>query len=142
MLRQLSIFIILFLIISCEKDSEKLTQDSALESIAGTWYLSEKETGSYGQKYWTDAQASQKDHRIILNDGSILDLDSLVVCCPPSALVINKSYVELAKNGQFAANPMCALVSCETCPSWELTWTGHTMVITYCNGTRLKYVKR
>jgi hypothetical protein len=112
------------------------------ESVAGTWHLSEKEMGSFGKKYWIDAQGTSKDIRVILPDGSILDADSLMICCAPTSLLINKRLVELKPNPSLTVNPLCALMECVSCPTWDLEWAGNQLVITYCDGTRLKYLRR
>jgi len=112
------------------------------ESVAGLWHLSEKEAGSFGKKYWIDAQATSKDSRIILRDGSILGEDSLTVCCAPTSLFINKRLIEVKPNPTLTTNPLCTLIECISCPTWDLEWAGNQLIITYCDGTRLKYLRR
>lgn len=141
MLRQLSILLFLFLTLSCQKDSMDVPSDALAESVAGVWHLSEKEAGSFGKKYWEDAKATPKDHRIILGNGSVLDTDSLSVCCAPTSLLINKNLIEVKPNPSLTVNPLCALIECVSCPTWDLEWTGNQLIITYCDGTRLKYLR-
>lgn len=118
-----------------------ISLDSFMQSTTGTWRLTERETGPFGKKYWIDAQGTVKDNRILRADGYILDSDSLVVCCMPTSLLINKKTWDLVPNPSLVANPLCSLNGCVSCSAWELEWLGSQLIITYCDGTRLKYTR-
>lgn len=126
---------------SCKKDSDVLLQPNFV-SIAGTWRLAEIEKGSFGQKYWEAANASSSDNIIFLQDGAILDSDSLLLCCSPTSLLINNQLLEIKPDKSLAANPICAFVNCVSCPTWEVQWKNDELIISYCDGTREKYKRR
>ncbi len=141
MLRQLFNFLFLLLLFSCKKEAIDVPVNDYMHSISGQWNLSQREKGTYGKKYWEDARATSKDHLIFLESGTIVDLDSLPVCCQPNYLQINKVTIEIKPSPQVAPNPVCALVQCIGCTTWDLEWAKNMLIITYCDGTRLKYIK-
>lgn len=141
MLRQLSILLILLLVLSCKEDSADVSPDMYMDSVSGQWNLFQQEKGTYGKKYWENVQATSKDHLIILDKGNIVGLDSMAICCAPNFLQINKTLVEIKANPQVTLNPQCALVQCASCSTWDLELVKNTLIITYCDGTRLKYIR-
>jgi hypothetical protein len=143
MLRQLFILLLLFIVSACSKDTADAPQADALYgSVAGTWHLSEKEAGSYGQKYWVNANGTAKDIRVILQDGTILTTDSLQVCCAPKSYYINGYLRDLPEPDSKLVNPACAVIQCEYCSVWDMDLRADQLIITYCKGEKLKYVRR
>ena len=140
MLRQVYILIFLLIVLSCKQDS--LDAQPNFDSISGIWVLKEVETGSYGQKYWT-AFAGQTSRKFIFRgDGAVLGADSLLICCAPTSLLVNKQLLEIKPATAPPVNPLCALVNCAPCPQWDIEWKRNELIILYCNGEREKYVRQ
>ena len=140
MLRQVYILFFLFLIQSC-KSEDAGVMDADFVSVSGTWRLIEIEKGSFGQKFWEATGNKPAKNLIFREDGAILDSDSLAVCCGPTSLLINGQFFEIKPQQTVVVNPICAVVNCTSCPTWEITWNGNQMIITYCDGSREKYTK-
>ena len=139
MLRQVYILLFLLILVSCKQDS--LEAQANFETLSGTWSLKEVENGSYGQKYWT-AFAGQPSRKIIFRaDGAVLSSDSLLICCAPTSLLVNKQLLEIKPATSPPVNPLCALVNCAPCPQWEIEWKRNEIIILYCSGEREKYVR-
>ena len=110
--------------------------------IAGTWRLIETEKGGFGQKFWETTSAKTSDSRIIRNDGVILDSDSLQVCCAPNSLLINGQFFKIPTDSTIRKNPLCAVIQCLGCDTWEIEWKKNDqLIITYCDGARFKYAR-
>lgn len=143
MLRQLFILLLLFVLSACKKDSaESPFFDFLSDSWGGVWHLSEIETGPYGKKYWVNANGTAKDIRILLNDGTMLTADSLQVCCAPKSYLVNGQSLSLPEPAAKYVNPACAIINCEYCAVWDMELRNNQLIITYCKGERLKYVRR
>lgn len=143
MLRQLFILLLLFVLSACKKDSaESPLFDFVSDSWGGVWHLSEIETGPYGKKYWVNANGTAKDIRIILPDGTMLTSDSLQVCCAPKAYKIGNVLKDIPEPAAKYVNASCSVVYCENCSFWEMDLKGDQLIITYCKGEKLKYVRR
>lgn len=146
MLRLQPILILLFILLSlpaCKSDLDSMVQgEVSTDSIAGVWKLIEKEEGTYGKKYWMTVAAKPSDTRIFRSDGVILTADSLEVCCRPKELLINGKLIEVKALDSIAPNPTCALIECVACPTWEIEYRGRELIITYCDGLRLKYQRQ
>ena len=140
MLRQLHIILFLFILLSCNSDSADM-QPAALNSVAGTWRLIEIEKGGFGQKYWEATVANTGKDLIFREDGVILDSKSQSICCGPTSLLINGVFFEIKPSLTVTANPLCAVVNCVSCPTWEVEWRQNELIISYCDGTREKYTK-
>jgi len=140
MSRQVYILFFLFLIQSCKsEDAGVMSADFVL--VSGTWRLIEIEKGSFGQKFWEASTIKPAKNLIFRQDGAILDSDSLAVCCGPTSLLINSQFFEIKPQQTVVVNPICAVVNCTSCPTWEITWNGNQMIITYCDGSREKYTR-
>lgn len=143
MLRQLFILLLLFIVSACSKDSADSPHFDSLNSAStGAWHLSEIETGPYGKKYWVNANGTAKDIRILLNDGTMLTADSLQVCCAPKSYYLNGHLWNLPEPAAKYVNAACAVINCEYCAVWDMELRSDQLIITYCKGERLKYVRR
>ncbi|TDE16238.1 hypothetical protein [Dyadobacter psychrotolerans] len=138
MLRQLSVLLFLFLLLSCKKDSDEATPNFA--SISGTWRLAEIEKGTYGKKFWEKVDFKPSETRIFGTDGTILDKDGLAVCCSPKNVLINGKTLDVRTNPSLT-NPLCSLVDCIYCETWEMEWKNDEIIVTYCDGARYKYLR-
>ena len=110
-------------------------------AISGTWRLAEIEKGTYGKKYWEKVASNSSESRIFRADGAILDKDGLAVCCSPKTLLINGSKLIDVPSSPSLVNPLCSVVNCEYCETWEVEWKNEEVIITSCDGTRHKYVR-
>lgn len=140
MLRQLYILVFLFLLQSCTSDSDSITP-ADLNSITGTWRLIQIEKGGFGQKYWESAVSTSADYLIFRADGVVLDADSLAKCCGPTSFLINNQLFEIKPSQAVTVNPLCAVVNCASCPTWEIQWKQNELIISYCDGSREKYAR-
>lgn len=130
------------LLLSCKKDSMDTYNSANVQSIAGSWRLVEVEKASIDNKnVWQPVPASQSDTLVFRADGVILNPDGTPRCCPPKSLVINGTLRDIQPQMAIPANPVCALVNCVYCPTWELFWTEDVLIISSCLGSRTKYVR-
>ena len=141
MLRQLYFILFLFILLCCKEDSDALLPQAYFFSIAGTWRLTEIEKGTFGQKYWEPANVKPSDNIIFIANGSVLDSDSLKRCCSPTSLLINGQLLDIPPSTTLAPNPICAVVNCVSCPTWEIEWKNDELIISYCDGSRQKYTR-
>lgn len=141
MFRQLYIILFLFIILSCKDDSDAFLAEADFFSITGTWRLAEIEKGTFGQKYWEAANSQPSDNLIFTSNGAVLDSDSLKRCCSPTSLLINGQLFNVQPNATLAPNPVCAVINCVSCPTWEIEWKNDEIIIAYCDGSREKYTR-
>ncbi|WP_221393325.1 hypothetical protein [Dyadobacter sp. NIV53] len=114
---------------------------ASFSSVAGTWRLIEIEKGGFGQKIWEVAAVNSAKNLVFREDGAILDSRNLSVCCGPTSLLINGDFFEIKPALAIAVNPLCAVVNCTSCPTWEIEWNKNQLIISYCDGTREKYAR-
>ncbi|TLV01198.1 hypothetical protein [Dyadobacter luticola] len=143
MKRLLYLPLFLTLFFACKKDSMDSAYDAAnIQTIAGPWRLVEVEkTSLANQRFWEKVPANQSDTLVFRSDGVILNGDGTPRCCAPNSLLINGAIMEIKPQSAIPANPICFYVSCVNCPTWELTWTDDTLIISSCLSGRTKYVR-
>jgi len=139
----LYISIFLIVLVACKKDdTDTLFADYAITSITGRWRLIEVEKGlAAGQTSWVPVAAGQGDTLSFRSDGVVLDGRGEPICCGPNALIINGGVRSVKPQQPLAPNPACAQINCVGCGTWELQFAGNELVITSCNGQRMKYVR-
>lgn len=139
----LYISISLIVLIACKKDdTDTLFADYAITPITGSWRLIEVEKGlATGQTSWAPVAAGQSDTLSFRYDGVVLDGGGEPICCGPNTLIINGVVRPVKPQQPLAPNPACALINCVGCTTWELQFAGNELIITSCNGQRMKYVR-
>lgn len=113
-----------------------------LTSIAGSWKLIEVERLSLSNaSVWEPVPAAQADTLVFRADGVILNPDGTPRCCAPKSLIINGELMDIKPQFAIPANPICALVNCVYCPTWELSWNDDVLIVSSCLGSKTKYVR-
>jgi hypothetical protein len=132
---------LLFVLTNCKKDDPESQANMA--NIAGQWQLEAYETTQNGKKTWSPAEPTQPQLLTFRADGVILDNSGLPLCCSPTSLKINGALFEVKPALPLEPNPLCALVNCAFCATWEIQQQGNEIIIEGCNtSTRTKYVKK
>ena len=146
MKRLLYITLSMLVFLACKKDS----MDAGIQSmgnfmsIQGKWYLSAIERTSIdnAQRTWEPAAAANVDTLMFRTDGVMLDSSGQPACCAPGKLIINGNLLEVKPQTALPPNPLCALVNCPSCSSWDIEYLDNEMIITPCNNNpRRKYVR-
>ncbi|MCF2488496.1 hypothetical protein [Dyadobacter sp. CY347] len=114
-----------------------------LVSVQGKWILTavEKNAIDGTKNVWEAIVPGKADTLIFRSDGVILDTDGKPRCCAPGTLIINGNVMPVKPQVALPPNPLCAVVNCISCPSWEIELSGSEMIVTPCNNQRLKYVR-
>lgn len=143
MKRLLYIPFCIMLMLSCKKDSMDTLSAADFLSIQGKWYLSATEKNAINgtKNVWEPIEPSKADTLVFRSDGIILDPDGKPACCAPGILIINGVVMDVKPQIALPANPLCALVNCGNCPSWEIQLSGSEMIVKPCNNPRLKFVR-
>ncbi|MCF2516904.1 hypothetical protein [Dyadobacter sp. CY351] len=131
------------LLLSCKKDTMEAMNAPELLSVQGKWYLTavEKNAIDGRNKVWEPIDLAKADTLIFRSDGVMLDTDGKPRCCAPGMLIINDQVMPVKPQVALPPNPLCVLVNCVNCPSWDIELSGPEMIVTPCNNQRLKYVR-
>ena len=133
MIKQL-ILMALFLAatIGCKKD--KADPIAKIEGIVGRWRATEIEELQNGNMVWQPVGNAWFIN--FLTDGTVVDNNGNLTCCPPEILTIDGITVKLA-----SATYSCSSVRCGGCLNWGIEQHGNEIIITICNSSRVKYMR-
>ena len=137
-------FIFLLLIVALGSCKPKAVVPETIAPLVGKWRLDAYETTVNGKKEWTltSINASTANYIQIREDGVLLTGNGQELCCAPSSLTINGKRFEIIPKSAIPDNPMCALVDCIGCATWDIEWTEDTFVLSLCiNSSRSRYVR-
>ena len=131
------------LLLSCKKDTMDVLSAASFQTIQGKWYLTaiEKNAIDGRTNFWEPIDPAKADTLIFRSDGVILETDGKPACCAPGTLIINGSVKAVKPETALPANPLCTLVNCGNCPSWDIQMSDREMIIKPCNNPKLKYVR-
>lgn len=143
MKRLLYIPLFLILLLSCKKDSiDGASSYMDFQTIQGAWHLIEIERTSLDNKnVWESVSSAQSDTLTFRGDGVILYTDGTPACCSPKSLIINGQLLDIKPQAALPANPLCALVNCVYCPTWEISLSDDQLIVSSCNSQKRKYVR-
>jgi hypothetical protein len=132
------------LLLACKKDSVDAYYGLAdFQTIEGKWYLSaiEKNAIDGTGSSWEPVKSNQADTLIFRSDGVILETDGKPACCAPGTLLVNGSLMAVKPQTALPPNPLCTMVNCVNCTTWELYLSGNEMIVSPCSKPRLKYIR-
>lgn len=130
-------FIFLF---NCKKDKVDSQPDEIIKPIVGQWHLTEIEQEVNGKKVWQPFTSTNPQYLVFRSDGVMFDINGFASCCGPKELSINgASFIVEPKTNITYGH--CAAVSCAYCAVLDIDYSGDQMILTYCFGARLKYIK-
>jgi hypothetical protein len=144
MKRLLCIPILVIMLLGCKSNENDsvAAKSVALQSIVGKWLMSETEQIVNGKLVWTKATTLTPVYLSFSPEGVPLDSDGLAFCCGPDELYVNGSNIKIDPKAKLPyVNPVCVLSSCISCPTMDIEQSGNEMVVSYCQGGRVKYVK-
>ena len=136
--------LLLIMLLGCKsnENDDVAAQSAALQSLVGKWLMTETEQIVNGKLVWTKATTLTPVYLFFSPEGVPLDSDSLAFCCGPAELYINGSNIKLDPKAKLPYyNPVCALASCISCPTMDIEQSGNEIIVTYCQGGRVKYVR-
>jgi hypothetical protein len=141
MKKLLYIPLVLVCFFACKNDKEEINPESLIGPLVGKWMVKETELIVNGKKVWQPASASLPVYVTIHSDGIILDADGNVDCCGSNELNINGSSFKIDPKSRIPFSGNCIGVSCVICPAQDIDHSGNEMIISYCMGPRVRYVK-
>ncbi len=141
MKRLLYIPLLLIFLFSCKKDEQDASPQNLVSSLDGKWLMTETEVTVNGKKVWQAVNTLTPVYLIFRSDGVILDGDGKANCCGPNELNINGRSFKIQPQSAVSYNSNCAAVNCIACPVLDIEQSGNQMIITYCIGGRVKYIK-
>ncbi|GLU51948.1 hypothetical protein [Dyadobacter frigoris] len=142
MKRLLYIPLLLILLLGCKSnENDSATPQSLVTSLSGKWLMTETEVTVNGKKVWQVVNTLTPVYLIFRSDGVMLDGDGKASCCGPNALSINGNFFKIEPQSEVTYSLDCAAVDCLACPVLDIEYSGNQMIITYCIGGRVKYIK-
>lgn len=142
MKRLLYIPLLLIFLLGCKSnENDAATPQGLVASIEGKWLMTETEVTVNGKKVWQAVNTLTPVFLIFRSDGVILDGDGKASCCGPNELSINGTSYKIQPQSAVTYNANCAAVNCVACPVLDIEYSGNQLIITYCIGGRVKYVK-
>jgi hypothetical protein len=144
MKRLLYVPILVMILLGCksnENDSVAV-QSAALQSLVGKWLMTETEQIINGKLVWTKAATLTPVYLSFSPEGVPLDSDGLAFCCAPNELYVNGSNIKIDQKAKLIYfNEACAKVNCISCPTMDIEQSGNEIIVSYCQGARIKYVR-
>ncbi|MBB3837414.1 hypothetical protein FHS57_001408 [Runella defluvii] len=136
------IFLLLIVVLgSCKP---KTVVPETIAPLVGKWRLEAYESTVNGKKEWTltSINASTANYILIREDGVLLTGNGQELCCAPAALIVNGKRFEIVPKSAIPNNPMCALVDCIGCATWDIEWSEDTFILNLCvSSSRSRYVR-
>jgi hypothetical protein len=118
---------------------EKQLSPEELQPLVGKWRLSAVQPTGKNWEYVTQSGQYQFEIRY---DGVILDANGLPACCAPKSLKVNGKLFTIEPKESLPNNPLCALVSCAACETWDIDLQNDTLIVSYCEGSgRNRFVR-
>lgn len=132
----------LLLFLSMAQCRDKNVTPEILQPLVAKWRLVAYERVENGKKVWKEVDSQSPSFVSFRFDGVVLDSKNLPLCCPPTTLNINGKGFEIIPKLAIPENPVCALVDCIGCATWEITLTGDTFILGDCAITlKREYVR-
>ena len=144
MKRLLYVPILVMMLLGCKSNENDsvAAQSAALQSIFGKWLMTETEQVVNGKLVWTKATTLTPVYLSFSPEGVLLDSDGLAFCCGPDELYVNGSNIKIDQKAKLTYfNEACATVNCIGCPTMDIEQSGHEMIVSYCQGGRVKYIR-
>ena len=144
MKRLLCIPILVMMLLGCKSNENDsvAAQSAALQSIFGKWLMTETEQVVNGKLVWAKATTLTPVYLSFSPEGVPLDSDGLAFCCGPDELYVNGSNLKIDPKARLPyLNEACSKVNCISCPTMDIEQSGNEIIVSYCQGARIKYVR-
>ncbi len=141
MKKDVSILLLIFsasVFLGCEK--RELSSEE-IRPLVGRWNLEAVESNETTNE-WKPIIAEQSDAFQIRYDGVILNEEGLGICCSPKSLTFNQRVFVIRQKEAIPPNPLCSLVDCAVCETWNFDLKNDTLIVSFCLGGRSRFVKR
>lgn len=132
--------LLFILLVNCKKDNVDAQPDEIIKPIVGEWLLTETEQVVNGKKVWQPAKTMNLEYLVFRSDGVMFDKDGYANCCAPQKLSINGNSYTIQPETKVLYEK-CVNVSCVYCEVLNIDYSGDQMILTYCFGARVKYIK-
>ena len=131
---------VFFLVLGVFSCKEKQLTPEEIQPLVGKWRVTAIERAD--KKEWEYVTQSGQHQFEIRYDGVVLDSKGLSTCCGPLYLTINGKKFSIVPKETVPDNPICALINCVYCETWNMDLQDNVLTISYCNGlARVRYVK-
>ncbi|MCE7040278.1 hypothetical protein [Dyadobacter sp. CY312] len=134
-------FLFLFVTIAalaCKKDDP----ETQINKIAGTWELAAREELAEGKNVWVDVSQTNPEVLVFREDGDLIDVTGLPICCAPRSLSIDGNVVKIAPKQNVLYSAMCMYVNCVYCETWGIETHGDEIIVSYCGMSRTRYIRK
>ncbi len=109
--------LMVLLMVGCAKGD---VSPEVVKPLVGTWRVAAYEQTVNDKKEWVELPVENAYKLQFREDGVVLDVAGLPICCGPSALRINGTLLQIRPATALPENPTCQLVNCAVCEVWDI----------------------
>lgn len=133
-------FLFLFVTIAalaCKKDDP----EAIIAKVSGSWQLVAREDVAGDKNVWVDVPQANQTVLAFREDGDLIDVTGLPVCCGPRSLSIDGNVIKISPKKE-VLDGMCMYVNCAYCETWGIETHGDEIIVSYCGMSRTRYIRK